>query len=186
MRYIAPTHAVSKSPIKQPSTPPTHHIEGSHSAAKLRPAKSTKAIPNLIVIRKLIISSHPQKSVDIVILLTLRRATSTRGRPGTLHPPDDSSRDAPCITPNPVSGSVSQGREDPARFAGCRIILRTEGGIIRESALRKLCLCRHTFHDCALHAFLDQAEEEHTVAAVIGGHPPPAPTRITRSGNRRE
>ena len=34
-------------------------------------------------------------------------------------------RDAPCITHNPVDGTVSQGREGPARFAGCRITLRT-------------------------------------------------------------
>jgi hypothetical protein len=44
-------------------------------------------------------------------------------------------RDAPCITPNPVNGSVSNGREGHARFAGCRITGRTAGGMIRESAL---------------------------------------------------
>lgn len=44
-------------------------------------------------------------------------------------------RDAPCIIPNPVNGSVSKGREGPARFTGCRITRRTASGIIRESAL---------------------------------------------------
>jgi hypothetical protein len=34
-------------------------------------------------------------------------------------------RDALCITHNPVNGAVSQGREGPVRFAGCRINLRT-------------------------------------------------------------
>jgi hypothetical protein len=44
-------------------------------------------------------------------------------------------RDALCITHNPVNGTVSQGREGPARFAGCRITLRTPVGIIRKAAL---------------------------------------------------
>jgi hypothetical protein len=43
-------------------------------------------------------------------------------------------RDAVCITRNPVDGTVSQGRGGPARFAGCRITLRTPDGIIRNAA----------------------------------------------------
>jgi hypothetical protein len=43
-------------------------------------------------------------------------------------------RDALCITHNPVNCTVSQGREGPARFAGCRITLRTPVGIIRKAA----------------------------------------------------
>ena len=52
-------------------------------------------------------------------------------------------RDALCITHNPVNGTVSQGREGPARFAGCRITLRTPVGIIRKAALWNLCRARH-------------------------------------------
>ena len=59
-------------------------------------------------------------------------------------------RDALCITHNPVNGTVSQGREGPARFAGCRITLRTPVGIIRKAALWKLCRYRHKFHGCAM------------------------------------
>ncbi len=44
-------------------------------------------------------------------------------------------RDALCITHSPVDGTVSQGREGPARFARCRITLRTPVGIIRKAAL---------------------------------------------------
>jgi hypothetical protein len=44
-------------------------------------------------------------------------------------------RDALCITHNPVNGTVSQGRERPARFAGYRITLRTPVGIIRKEVL---------------------------------------------------
>ena len=44
-------------------------------------------------------------------------------------------RDALCITHNPVDGTVSQGREGPARFAGGRITMRTPVGIIRKAAL---------------------------------------------------
>ena len=43
-------------------------------------------------------------------------------------------RDALCITHNPVNGTVSQGREGPARVAGCRIILRTPGASERAGA----------------------------------------------------
>ena len=47
-------------------------------------------------------------------------------------------RDALCITHNPVNGTVSQGREGPARVAGCRITLRTPVGIFRKAALWNL------------------------------------------------
>ena len=41
-------------------------------------------------------------------------------------------RDAACITHKPLNGTVSQGREGPARFAGRRIT--TPVGIIRGAA----------------------------------------------------
>ena len=44
-------------------------------------------------------------------------------------------RDALCITHNPMNGTVSQCREGPARFVGCRITMRTPVGIIRTAAL---------------------------------------------------
>jgi hypothetical protein len=59
--YIAPTHAVSKSPIKQATIPPTYHTEGSRSAGRPTPAKSTRAIANLVVVRKRFISSPRKK-----------------------------------------------------------------------------------------------------------------------------
>jgi hypothetical protein len=43
-------------------------------------------------------------------------------------------RDALCITHNPVNGTSSQGREGPARFAGCRITMPAPVGIIRNAA----------------------------------------------------
>ena len=46
-------------------------------------------------------------------------------------------RDAHCITHNPVNGTVSQGREGPARVAGCRITLRTPVGIIRNGGIKE-------------------------------------------------
>ena len=52
-------------------------------------------------------------------------------------------RDALCITHNPVNGTVSQCRERPARFAGCRITQRTPAGIIRKAALCPFRCCRH-------------------------------------------
>ena len=44
-------------------------------------------------------------------------------------------RVALCITENPANGTVSQCREGPARFGGCRITMRTPVGIIRKAAL---------------------------------------------------
>jgi hypothetical protein len=58
--------------------------------------------------------------------------------------------DALCITHNPVNGTVSQGREGPARVAGCRISLRTPVGIIRKAALWNLCRYRHGFQGSAM------------------------------------
>ena len=55
-------------------------------------------------------------------------------------------RDALCITHNPVNGTVSQGREGPARVAGCHITPRTPVGIIRKAASWRLCRYRHDFH----------------------------------------
>jgi hypothetical protein len=46
-------------------------------------------------------------------------------------------RAALCMTHNPVNGTVSQGREGPARFAGGRIALRMPVGIIRKAVLWK-------------------------------------------------
>ena len=44
------------------STTPTHHTEGSRSAAKPTPARSTKAIADLIVTRKPFMSSAPKEN----------------------------------------------------------------------------------------------------------------------------
>jgi hypothetical protein len=74
-------------------------------------------------------------------------------------------RDALCITHNPVNGTVSKGREGPARFAGCRITLRTVYGIIRKAALWNLCRYRHKFQDQTFGEILPLEFQEST------GHP---------------
>jgi site-specific recombinase XerC len=50
-----------------------------------------------------------------------------------------------------VSDYAASGSKPAARFAGSHVILRTRVGIIRESALWRLCRARHKRHSYATH-----------------------------------